>query len=156
MLLCLKALRQGFQVYFPTSLIPRSDTYERTYTHTPLIGQWLHNLGMLLPSSTTRIPKLDSLLLRFSPLFRHGQLLMCKLSTSANELRQLKDYAMSLDEEFAMWSATQPDQWRPKTVGYVVLKEYDGLLQGTTSCPSRVDTYFDGKLAQDLHRRPLI
>ena len=89
--------------------------------------------------------KLDSLLVRFSPFFRHGQLLMDKLSTSGNELRQIKEFAISLDEEFATWPTTQPDQWRPRTVGYVALKDYDGLLQGTTSCPSRVDTYFDRK-----------
>jgi hypothetical protein len=52
---------------------------------------------------------------------------------------------MSMDEEFAMWPASQPEEWGPKTIGFVAKRENEGLLQGTTSSPSRVDTYFDRK-----------
>lgn len=52
---------------------------------------------------------------------------------------------MSMDEEFAMWPARQPKEWRPKTIGFVVQRENEGLLQGTISSPSLVDTYFDRK-----------
>jgi hypothetical protein len=54
---------------------------------------------------------------------------------------------MSLDEELAMWPASQPKEWMPKTIGFVQQRNNEGLLKGTTSYPSRVDTYFDRKYA---------
>jgi hypothetical protein len=52
---------------------------------------------------------------------------------------------MSLDEELAMWFARQPIEWIPKAIGFVQQRNDRGLLKGPTSCPSRVDTYFDRK-----------
>ena len=54
---------------------------------------------------------------------------------------------MSVDEEFAMWPASQPEEWRPKTIGFAAKRDNKGsILQGTTCSPRRVDTYFDRKL----------
>ena len=81
--------------------------------------------------------------MRFSPVFRKGQILTADLSTSPNELRQFREYAISVDEEFALWPAGQLEEWKPKTVAFVDETTTFGLLQGTISSPSRVDTYFD-------------
>ena len=51
-----------------------------------------------------------------------------------------------------MWPASQPEEWRPKTIGFVAKRDNKGLLQGTTSSPSRVDVYFDRK---QKHADPL-
>ena len=55
---------------------------------------------------------------------------------------------MSLDEELATWPASQPVEWMPKTIGFVQQRNDRRLLKGTTSsCPRRVDTYYDSKYA---------
>jgi hypothetical protein len=90
---------------------------------------------------------LDTLLQRFSPIFREGQVLTSDTSTCPKELCRLREYAISVDEEFARWPASQPDEWKPNTIGSVDQRYIKGLLQGLTSFPSRVDVYYDRKEA---------
>lgn len=67
------------------------------------------------------------------------------VSRAPSEVCRLKEYAISVDEELAMWPLRQIKQWQPKTIGYVTQREHEGLLEGTTSSPKRIDTYFDRK-----------
>ena len=68
------------------------------------------------------------------------------MAASSSEIRQFREYAMCVDEEFALWPACQSKEWRPNTIGLVERRENRRLSLDTTS-PTRVDTYFDRKSA---------
>ena len=136
---------------------PFRRSFNSTVPHTPSClepsltrfstAKWPQNLGVLCPpTATLSAQSLDALLLRFSPIFRQGQILTSNTSASPEEIRQFREYAMCVDDEFALWPASQPEEWRPKTMGFVARRDTEGLSRDTTS-PTRVDTYFDRKSA---------
>jgi len=96
-------------------------------------SQWPHSLGILCPSKTTSHQTLDTLLLRFSAIFRQSEILASNKSIPPREIRQLREYAVSLDEELATWPSSQPKEWILKTIGFVQQRNDRGLLKGPTS-----------------------
>lgn len=98
------------------------------------------------PDPGPSVPSLDTLLHCYSPFFREGRLLASDANASVDQLRQIRAYAISVDQEFALWPAKQPKSWQPRSLGLVDPAFKDGLLPGLTSAPSRIDVYLDREL----------
>lgn len=129
-----------FNQYLATQIVPGK---ESAMLESPSKGilMWPHDLGILCPpNAASTFQGLDDLLLRFSPIFRKGQLIDADISLPLNEVLEFRECVMTVDKEFAKWPARQAQGWMPKTIGTVADL---GALQDMTSAPSRIDTYLD-------------
>ena len=89
------------------------------------------------------VPRLDTLLECYSPVFQKGKLLNANLDASIDELEKFRDYAITVDQEFALWPAKLPKSWQPRSLGLVDPNFKSGLWPGLTSAPRRIDVYLD-------------
>jgi hypothetical protein len=105
----------------------------------------LQTHGILCATASDRsVQNLDNVLIRFRPLWERADALLASSSTTLDDLRQIKHDAMALDKEYAEWPSSQPEDFKPRTVGHVSQRQ-DVLVPDTGYWPGRIDVYFDRK-----------
>ncbi|EXJ90106.1 hypothetical protein A1O3_03175 [Capronia epimyces CBS 606.96] len=99
------------------------------------------DVGVLCaPIVNSRVQSLDSILLKFNPIFyRANDLLSGDSQISESAVRQVMEDALSLETMFATWAASQTLEWKPKTIGR---SSRNSSAYGFC-CPGRIDVYFD-------------
>lgn len=113
--------------------------------------QWPHNVTILCnPNPENPTKSLDALLLRFAPFFRQNHDLLLARVTSPENLLRTREFAISMDEEFATWSSTLPDAWMPKTVGHLSSSRSKEQTIYPLDMVNRIDVYFDCKHTSSL------
>ncbi len=63
-------------------------------------------------------------------------------SSNLEDIRQLRQDAAVLDIEFITWSASQPDEWRPRKIG-TISKYQPGSPIFPSPWPGDIDDYLD-------------
>ncbi|KIX07377.1 uncharacterized protein Z518_02030 [Rhinocladiella mackenziei CBS 650.93] len=106
-----------------------------------IIKEPLHNVGVLCtPISNSSIQSLDSILVKFNPIFYKAMALLAHDSSpSEEEIIQVRENAMSLRDAFAKWAESQPEEWKPITVSECASRSFAGGFHTT----GRIESYFD-------------
>ncbi len=88
--------------------------------------------------SNPSVQSLDTLLLKVWPLLRKAETMLSNTSVIVEDLRQLLNGARLLNKEYSTWPEKQPEEWRPRTTGYLTPSQ-----ERSTWSTGRVDTYVD-------------
>ncbi|KAK9312467.1 hypothetical protein V1524DRAFT_439160 [Lipomyces starkeyi] len=86
---------------------------------------------------------LDALLVKSWPLLKTAAAFLSKSLTIVEDLQKVLEASL-LNEECSRWPASQPEEWRPRTIGFVNPRQ-DRTAQGLGWLSGRVDAYLDRK-----------
>ncbi|KAL9110682.1 MAG: hypothetical protein Q9227_004859 [Pyrenula ochraceoflavens] len=115
--------------------------------HPLVVNGAIQNYGVFsTPCSKHLNQSLDDLLLKFGALWERSDGLLANPLMESRDLSILKDEALQLEREIAIWQVNQVDDFKPWTVGYVS-PEQSGPNPGVGFWPGKVDAYFDLSVA---------
>ncbi|KEF60968.1 uncharacterized protein A1O9_02532 [Exophiala aquamarina CBS 119918] len=136
--------RSSDDEYPPTVMVCKTRAPNLSITSLSEISIWPHDISISCnPGADNPTNSLDVLLLGFGPFFRQNQDLLTDTLVPPERLLQAREFAISMYEEFASWPSTLPQEWTPKTIGYLNGTERKEKALGSFALPSRIDIYFD-------------
>lgn len=92
-----------------------------------------------LPSS---IQSLDALLIQSWQLLRAARNLISSPLTLVEDLHECIKDARLMNEDFLRWGASQPEEWRPRSIGSVH-RQQRILTHNLSWLSGRIDAYLD-------------
>ncbi|KAK9252704.1 hypothetical protein V1507DRAFT_212610 [Lipomyces tetrasporus] len=100
-------------------------------------------LGILCaPMSHPSFQTLDAFLVKSWPLLTTAAALLSNALTIVEDIQNALKEARLLNEECSRWPASQPEEWRPRTIAFINPRQ-DSTAQGLGWLSGRVDAYLD-------------
>jgi hypothetical protein len=87
---------------------------------------------------------LDAFLVKSWPLLTTAAALLSNALTIVEDIQYALKEARLLNEECSRWPASQPEEWRPRTIAFINPR-HDRTAQGLGWLSGRVDAYLDSK-----------